>query len=119
MGQPTGDHRVGQPLAPRDAQALVVEESAFAALGGKQLVVDRIVDQAGDDRVFAFERDRDREMRNAVQEIGCAVERVDDPGVGLVGAFVAAAFFAEKAIARPRARQLVAQDLLGAAVGGG
>ena len=36
---------------------------------------------------------------NTVQKIGGAIERIDDPGVGLVGAFAAAAFFAEKAIA--------------------
>ena len=31
-------------------------------------------------------RDGDRELRNAVQKVGGAVERIDDPGVGLVGA---------------------------------
>ena len=102
-----------------DAQPLVVEEGALAALGDEQLVGDRIVDQAGDDRALALERDRDRELRDAVQEVGGAVERIDDPGVGLVGALVPAAFLAEEAVARPRLGKFVAQRLLGAAVGGG
>ena len=58
-------------------------------------------------------------MRNAVQEIGGAVERVDDPAVALVGARDGAAFLAEKAVIRPRLGEFLAHDLLGAAVGGG
>ena len=79
----------------------------------------RIVNDAGNDGAFAFERDRDRKMRYAVQEVGSAVERIDDEGMGLVRAFTPAAFFAEKAIAGPRMQQLLVHDFLGAAVGGG
>ena len=53
-----------------------------------------------------------------MQEVGGAVERIDNPGVGLVGALVAAAFLAEEAVARPRLQQFRAQDLLGAVIGG-
>jgi hypothetical protein len=58
-------------------------------------------------------------MRDAVQEIGGAVERIDDKAVALVGAGAGAAFFAEKAVSRPRLGEFLAHDLLGAAVGGG
>ena len=58
-------------------------------------------------------------MRDAVQEIGGAVERIDDPAVGLVGAGVRAAFLAEEAVIGPRLGEVLAHDLLGAAVGGG
>ena len=119
MRQPAGDDRVGEPLPRRDPQAPVVEEGALAALGGEQLVVDRIVDQAGDDRAVALERDRDREMRNAVQEVGGAVERIDDPGDGSCRCPRGAAFLAEEAVARPRLGQFLAQDFLGAPVGRG
>ena len=102
MRQAAGDHRVGQPLARGDADALVVEEGALAALGDEHLVGGRIVDEAGDHRALALERDRNGELRNAVQEIGGAVERIDDPGMGLVGALARAAFLAEEAVARPR-----------------
>ena len=53
-----------------------------------------------------------------MQEVGGAVERIDDPGMGLVGALVAAAFLAEEAVAGPRLGELGAQDLLGAMIGG-
>src|SRR5262249_36325601 len=57
MGKRAGDHRVGKTLARRHTQPLVIEESAFAALGGEKLVSDRIVDETGHDRSFAFEPD--------------------------------------------------------------
>jgi hypothetical protein len=40
-----------------------------------------------------------REMRDAVQEVRGAVERIDDQVVGLVGALAATAFLAEEAVA--------------------
>ena len=58
-------------------------------------------------------------MRDAVQEVGGAVERIDDPAMGAVGAFDLAALLHQEAIARPCAEQLLEQDLLGAVVGGG
>src|SRR6185369_9963926 len=119
MRQPAYDHRVGEPLAPCNAQALIVEKGALAALGGEQVVVRRVVDKAGNDRAFALKRDRDGEVRDAVQEIGGAVERVDDPGMGLVGAVMASAFLAQKAVAGTRLREFLAQNFLSAPVGGG
>ena len=58
-------------------------------------------------------------MRDAVHEVRGAVERVDHPGVGLVGALVAAAFLAEEAVAGTRREQFFAQDLFRLPVGGG
>ena len=74
-----GDHRVGEVAAAGDAQPPVVEEGAAAALGDVKLVQDRVVDDAGDELALALERDRDGEERDAVQEVGGAVERIDDP----------------------------------------
>ena len=119
MRQPAGHHRLVEPLAGGDAHAPVVEEGAFAALGDEQLVVGRIVGQPGDDRAVALQRDRDRKMRNAVQEVGGAVERIDDPAMGLVGAGMRAAFLAQEAVIRPRLGKLLAHDRFGLAVGGG
>ena len=119
MRQRAAHDRIGEPLARSDPDAAVVEERALAALGGEELVIGGIVDQPGDRRAVAHQRDRDREVRNAVQEVGRAVERIDHPGVGLVGPFAAAAFLAEKAVARPRLQQLGTQDFLGAMIGGG
>ncbi len=119
MRQAAGDDGVGEMLAAGDADAVVVQKGAFAFFGDEQVFADRIVDQAGDDHAFALERDRNGEMRNAVQEIRGAVERIDDPAVRLVGAFALAAFLAEKAVAGPRLRQFGVKRFLGAAVGGG
>src|SRR6185503_17227712 len=68
---------------------------------------------------FALERDRDREVWNAVKEVRRAVERIDEPGVAGIGALAAAAFLAEEAITRPRLGELGVEDFLGALVGGG
>src|ERR1700735_2298877 len=119
MRQPAGNDRLRQPLPSGDADSLIVQEGAFAALGAKHIVVGGIIDQAGDDRTAALERDRDREVRNAVQKIGCAIEWVDDPAMGLIAAFMGADFLAEEAVIGPRLGELFAHDLFGALVGSG
>ena len=119
MRQSAGDDGVGRAAPRGNADALVIEEGAFAALGDEQVVIGRIVGQAGDDRAVPLKRDRNGEMRDAVQEIGGAIERIDDPAVAPIGAGVRAAFLAEEAIVGPRLGEFLAHDLLGAAVGGG
>src|SRR5262245_49019880 len=113
-----GHDRVGEPLAPRHAQPLIVKERALAALGGEKLVVGGIVDDARDDAAFALERDRDRKVWNAVQKVQRPVDRIDDPAVGLVAALPRTAFLAEETVARTRELQFLAQDLLRQPVGG-
>src|SRR6185312_1124343 len=117
MRQPAGDHAFIQLAAAGDAQALVVEEGALAALGDIELVIGGIVDHAGDDRAFARQPDRDRELRDAVQEIGGAVQGIDDPAMALVGAFALSAFLAEEAVAGSRLGEIAAEHLFGALVG--
>ena len=112
------DDAVGKLGPRRDPDAPVVEEGALAALGGEHLVAGRIVDEASDQLAVAFERDGDGEERDAVQEIGGAVERIDDEAVGAVGAFHLAMLLEQKPVARTGAGQLLVQDLLGAGVGG-
>src|SRR5262249_8749719 len=117
--QAAGDDGIREPLSRGDADALVIEERTLAALGDKHLVIGRIVDEAGDHGAIALERDRDGEMRNGMEEIGGAVERIDNPAMGLVGALMRAALFAKKAIIGARFRKFLAHNRLGAAVGGG
>src|SRR5215813_8115418 len=57
-------------------------------------------------------------MRDAVQEIRCAVERIDDPAVAWVAARDLAAFLEQEAIAGARALQLVFQGALGLQIRG-
>ena len=117
MRQSAGDHAFAKLAPAGDAQPLVVEECALAALGDVEFLVGGIVDHPGDDRALARQPDRDRELRDAVQEIGGAVERIDDPGVGLVGALAVAAFLADEAVARARFRKIGIEHFLGALVG--
>ena len=117
-GKSARNDRLSKPLSRGNANALIVEERAFALLGNEHLLVRRIVDQAGDHGAFALERNRDGEVRDAVQEIGGAIERIDDPRMRLVGAFAAAAFLTEKAVARPCLHQLCVEGFFGATVGG-
>ena len=119
MRQPAGDHAFVELAPPGDAQALIVEEGALAALGDVEFVIGGIVDHAGDHRALALQPDRNRKLRNAVQEVGGAVERIDDPGVGLVVAFAGAAFLADEAVTRPRLGEVGVEHLLGAPVGHG
>ena len=71
--------------AARDADAAVVEERAAAARGGEQVVAHRVVDHALRDHALVRQRDRHAILRKAVQEVGRAVERIDDPHVLGVG----------------------------------
>src|SRR5262249_50098012 len=113
------DHRIAE-LAPRgNAQPPIVDIGADAFLGPKELVAQRLVDEAGDDLAVALERDRDAPMRNAVEGIGCAVERVDQPAVMRGAARLRSGLFEEEAVTRAGFGELGTKDLLGFEVGGG
>src|SRR5258705_193586 len=62
-----------------DAHALVVQVGAAPARGGEQIVARRIVDDRLRDHAAVAQRDGNAILREAVDEIGGAVERVDDP----------------------------------------
>ena len=98
-GQAGGDHRRGQFLAGRDAQALVVVIGAMALFGGVEVVGDGIEHHARHKLAFALQPDGDGEVRNAVHEVGGAVDRIDDEAVGGIGALQHAAFLAQETVA--------------------
>src|SRR3546814_12776155 len=60
-------------------EAAVVVEGSLALLGKEEVVLDRVVDQAGDHLAALLQGDGDGEVRQAVQEVGGAVEGIDDP----------------------------------------
>ena len=66
-----------------------------------------------------FKRDADGPVRQAVQKVGGAIQRVDDPAPGRVCALGLGTFLAEKAISRARAEQILAQNAFGLPVGAG
>jgi hypothetical protein len=99
------DQRVGHARSLRDAQPLVVEEGAAALRREEEVVPRRVVDDRLLDLVAKGEADRDRVGRQAVDEVGRAVERVDDPDVLAVArAARAARLLGEDAVARDRPR---------------
>ena len=102
-----------------DADAAVVVIGALPLFGDENVVGGGIVDHARDHLAFALQPDRDGEDRQAMQEIGGAVERIDVPDVALVGALDRSAFLHHEAIARPRLGQFLEDRALGLAVGDG
>ena len=117
-----GEHRILQLAPGGDAQAPLVDEGADALLGPEHLIDRGGVDQAG--RKFAaairqppFQPDADRPVRNAVQEVGGAVERIDHPAPRPVLRARGAGFLHQEGVAGTRLVQFLAQRLLGAHVG--
>src|SRR5439155_19670806 len=115
---PRADQRFAELAARRDPEAPVVDIRAGALFGPEHLVAGRLVDETGDDLAVALQGDRDCEMRDAVEKIGRAVERVDDPAVMRVAAFAGAAFLEQEAVAGAGAQQLGAQRPLGPQISG-
>ncbi|MNS96045.1 hypothetical protein D3C72_1303270 [compost metagenome] len=68
--------------------------------------------------MLALQAHRDGEVGHGVHEVGGAVDRVDDPGVRLVGAFDQTAFLAEEAVAGARLHQQFVEGVFGLQVGG-
>jgi len=66
---------------PWPEDALLVQVGAGALGGGEQVVADRVVDDGLRDHAALLQRDRDAVVGVAVQEIGGAVDRIDDPDV--------------------------------------
>ena len=117
MRDAAADQGLRQFRARGDAQAAVVAPGALSLFRDIERVVGGIVDEARDDLAVALQRDRDREHRDRVQEIGGAVERIDVPGVGLVRALDTAALLHHEAVAGAGLGQFLEQDLFRALVG--
>ena len=117
MGNAAAKDGLRQVAAPRHAQPAVAAKGSLALLGHVHVVVRRIVDNAGDDLPFALQRDRDCEQRDRVQEVRRRIERIDVPGVALIGPLDAPAFLQDEAIARARLGKLLVEALFRALVG--
>src|SRR5262245_66071340 len=97
MRQAANDQRLVEGGARRNPHALVVQKGTLAALGDEELVLDRIVDEACDRHAVAFQPDGDAEMRDGMQKVGGAIERIDMPAMRLVGTLEDAAFLEHEA----------------------
>src|SRR6185437_10134031 len=101
-----------------NTQAPIVDVGAETLLRPEHLVLDRIVDSRGDDFAFAFECDRDREMRQAVEEVSRAVEGVDDEAMAGIASRLKPAFFQEKSVIWPGFAEFALEHLFGCEIGG-
>jgi hypothetical protein len=92
------DQRAFEPFALADPNAAAIQLRTATATGGEFFATNRIEHDRMFELAAIFARNRHREMRNAVNEVGGAVERVDDPAIfGIAGA-TAASFFAEECV---------------------
>jgi hypothetical protein len=89
----------------------------LAAFGVKQFVGDRVIDNASCQLAIALEGDRNGEMRDAVHEVGGAVERVNDPRMRFIRAFNHATFFENEAVAGASFLQFFEDNFLRAQIG--
>ena len=106
VGEAGGDQAVGEPDALGNAQAPVVEISTASARGSKQVIAGRVIDNRLLDATLDRQRNADAVNREAVNEVGGAVQRVDDPHeVGVFGAVLAARLFGQNAVARVGGQQ--------------
>lgn len=117
--QTRGDQAVFHHLARRDAQAAVVVVGTLALFGPVEVVGDRVIGHTGNDLAIAFQRHRAGKHRDAVHEVGGAVDGIDDPAVRLIRAFAQALFFPQKTVAGAQAGQFLEQGGFDALVGGG
>ena len=99
-----------------DLEPLTIEEGALPLDGREHLVGDRIVERTADGGVAAAQRDRDRVVL-AVDEIGGAVDRIDQPAMLAIAAIDRREFFSRKAPVRVFADQHPADQLLRLLVG--
>ena len=100
----------------RGRDRAAVERRRAAALGGEQLVAQRVVDDADERAVGVLAGDADRPLRDAEEEVDRAVERVDDPAHA-ARARVVAALLPQHAVVRAGGGDPLADQVLGGVVG--
>jgi hypothetical protein len=116
-GHAGGKNRLDHRAAPGNPQPGFVHEAAEALFGVKQFVLGGIEHHPGDDLALVFQRDRHRPMRQPVQKVGGAVERINDPAPGRVFARFLAGFLAQPAVRGARAAQFFLDDPFRLSVG--
>src|SRR3954468_24878130 len=84
MGDSSADQAIDKVAPRRDSKAGVLEPSAPALFGPVAIVSQRLIDEPLGDLgasagLLLLDRDGDREMGDAVKEVGGPIERVDDP----------------------------------------
>ena len=81
VGKSGADQGVPEVRALGHANAPVIEKCAAAAAGVEKLVLGHVVDDTVREGLPVHQGDRYRVLRKTMDEIGGAVQRIDDPGV--------------------------------------
>ena len=117
------EQRIRHRTSAGYAQTPFVQEGALAAFGEIELVLHRVEDRSGGDHLASLcvgfhHRDGNGEMRDAVKEVGCAVQRIDNPDRRVrVVAFNDTAFLQHETPVRTCLGQLLADRLFRIDVG--
>jgi hypothetical protein len=101
-----------------DPNGRAVGPGATAFASPEQQALAGAVRDADDDFAILFEPDQNGPERDAADEVAGAVDGIDDPLPGVL-AGATAALFAEQAVGREFARDLIEDQLFASAVGGG
>lgn len=99
VGESGGNQGASELGFPGDVKTSVSKPCAFAEDGLEAFVEKRVVDDRDRPNAFDFDSDRDAEAREAVCEIGCSIEWINDPAHRGARPVVAMALFGEDGIA--------------------
>src|SRR5260370_11047290 len=117
MGYAATEDRLRQVGAPGDSQPAIAAERPLPFLRDVHVDIGWIGVDSGNNLPLALQRDRNREDRNRAQKIRRPIERVDVPGVTLVGAIDPPALFHHEAIPGARLGELIVEYLFRTLVG--
>ena len=81
VGKAGADQTIGEFLALAHAQAAVVQVSAASSCGGEEVILGRVVDHRLSKHAVMLQGDRHGILLVAVQKVGRAIERVDNPDI--------------------------------------
>src|SRR6266851_3418569 len=107
--------RLFDAKAGRRAHRRVAAICSAASHRPEELVERRIVDHADAPLAIDHEGDRHTPVANAVHEVDCSVDRIDDPGIR---AELAAVLFAEHAVGWKCTRELFSNQRFHLVIGG-
>ena len=116
-GEAGGDQAVTQLSALGDADAALVQIGTTALGRSEQVVAAGVIDHGVLDLALVGQSDAHAVHGKAVDEVGGAVQRVDDPDmVGVLGAVLAARFFGQDGMLGVGVEQRFDDDALGGLV---
>src|SRR5438132_4717352 len=120
VGKSGAEQRAVQTSGSRNVHSMAVESDAVAALGGEQIVSQRIVNDSYFHSAFELQPNRNAKTRIAMRIICGAVQRIDDPTpIALtlsIGRLAGAGFFRQDRMLRIVSLDAIDDQLLGSQI---